>query len=120
MPSDSALDPRVIDSLRQLTPQGEADVLAQVLQLFLDEVPKKILALQEAVRAGDAAAAARVAHSLKGSSGNIGAGSMMDLCHRIDDLARAGDLAAVTPLLPSLTSEYHRAELEIKHLLQTS
>ena len=120
MASDSALDPRVIDSLRQLTPEGEADVLAEILQLFLDEVPKKIRALQEAVTAGDSEEAARLAHSLKGSSGNIGADSMMDVCRRIDDLARAGDLAAVTPLLPSLTSEYHRAELEIKHLLQTS
>ena len=120
MAADSALDPKVIDSLRKLTPEGEADVLSEVLQLFLEEVPKKIRALQEAVHAGDAAEAGRVAHSLKGSSGNIGADSMMDVCRRIDDLARAGDLAATAPLLPSLTSEYHRAELEIKHLLQTS
>jgi two-component system, sensor histidine kinase and response regulator len=120
MASDSALDPRVIDKLRQLTPAGEADVLAEILHLFLDEVPKKIRALQSAVEAGDAAEAARVAHSLKGSSGNVGADSMLDVCRRIDDLARAGDLAAVAPLLPALTSEYHRAELEIKHLLQTS
>ena len=120
MASDSALDPKVIDSLRQLTPAGEADVLSEVLNLFLDEAPKKIRALQEAVNRGDAAEAGRVAHSLKGSSGNIGADSMMDVCRRIDDLATAGDLAAVAPLLPSLTSEYHRAELEIKHLLQTS
>ena len=120
MASDSALDPKVIDSLRQLTPEGEADVLAEILQLFLDEVPKKMLALQEAVNAGEAQEAARVAHSLKGSSGNIGAAAMMDLCRRIDDLARAGNLDALKPLLPSLTDEYHRAELEIKHLLQTS
>lgn len=120
MASDSALDPKVIDSLRQLTPSGEADVLSEILHLFLDEVPKRIRALQEAVNAGDTAQAGRVAHSLKGSSGNIGAEAMLDLCRRIDDLVRAGDLAAVAPLLPSLTSEYHRAELEIKHLLQTS
>jgi HPt (histidine-containing phosphotransfer) domain-containing protein len=120
MPSDSALDPKVIDSLRQLTPEGERDVLAEVLQLFLDQAPKKLLALQEAVTAADAEEAGRIAHSLKGCSGNIGAGSMMDVCDRIEDRARAGDLDAVAPLLPSLTSEYHRAELEIKHLLQTS
>ena len=120
MGADSALDPKVIDTLRQLTPAGEPDVLAEILQLFLDEVPKKLRALQDAVERADAPEAARVAHSLKGSSGNIGAGDMMDVCRRIDDLARTGDLAAVAPLLASLTSEYHRAELEITHLLQTS
>ena len=120
MAADSALDPKVIDGLRQLTAAGEPNVLAEILQLFLDEVPKKIRALQATIDAGDGAEAARLAHSLRGSAGNIGASSMMDACRRIEDLARAGDLAAVTQLLPGLTSEYHRVELEIKHLQQTS
>jgi HPt (histidine-containing phosphotransfer) domain-containing protein len=117
---DVVLDPAVIESLRQLTPPGEADVLAEILTMFVDEVPKKIAALQAAVLAGDAAQVARLAHSLKGSSGNIGAAAMLDVCRRIDDLAKAGDLARVTPLVAALTSEYHRVELEIKHLLRTS
>lgn len=120
MAADPALDPRVIERLRQLTPQGESDVLKEILTLFLEEVPKKLRALQAALAAGDAPQAASVAHSLKGSSGNIGASSLMAMCRRVDDLARAGDLASVAPLVASLTSEYHRVELEITHLLQTS
>jgi HPt (histidine-containing phosphotransfer) domain-containing protein len=120
MAEQDALDPKVIDSLRQLTAPGEPDVLAEVLKIFLEDVPKKIRSLQLAAEAGDAGQVARLAHSLKGSSGNIGATSMMDVCRRIDDLAKAGDLEGVTPLLPTLTDEYHRVELEIKHLLQTS
>ena len=120
MAADPALDPNVIQSLRQLTPPGEPNVLVEILQLFLDEVPKRIRALQAAIDAGDASQVCRIAHSLKGSSGNIGAESMMAVCRRIDDLAKAGDLQRVTPLLATLTSEYHRVELEIKHLLQTS
>lgn len=120
MAPDPALDPNVIDTLRQLTPPGEPDVLAEILHLFVDEVPKKIRALQSAVQAGDAPLVARHAHSLKGSSGNIGAAALLDVSRRIDDLAKAGDLARVTPLLATLTEEYHRVELEIKQLLQTS
>jgi HPt (histidine-containing phosphotransfer) domain-containing protein len=120
MAADSALDPRVIEILRQLTPPGEADVLAEVLQLFTEEVPKRIRALQAALEAGDVAQVGRAAHSLKGSSGNIGAGSMLEVCRKLDDAAKAGDLAAITPLVATLTEEYHRVELEIKHLLQTS
>jgi HPt (histidine-containing phosphotransfer) domain-containing protein len=120
MAADPALDPAVIESLRQLTPPGEPDVLAEILQLFVAEVPRKIQLLQSALTAGDAPQVARAAHSLKGSSGNIGANALYDVCRRIDDLAKTGDLAGVAPLLASLTSEYHRAELEIRQLLQTS
>ena len=120
MVPDAALDPRVIESLRQLTPPGEPDVLAQILTVFLEEVPKKIRALQVALDAGDAAAAARAAHSLKGSSGNVGASALLDICRRVDERARSGDMAQIAPLLPSLMSEYHRVELEVRRLLQTS
>jgi HPt (histidine-containing phosphotransfer) domain-containing protein len=120
MAAAPALDPQVIDSLRQLTPPGEPDVLADILNLFLAEVPKKIGALQAALEAGDAAQVARIAHSLKGSTGNLGAHAMLDVCRRIDDRARRGDLASVAPLIASLTSEYHRVELEIRQLLHTS
>ena len=120
MGTDPALDPRVLASLRELTAPGEPDVLADVLQLFLEEFPKKLRTLQAAMEAGDAEQVARAAHSLKGSSGNIGASSMLDICGRIDDFARAGDLEKLTPLVGQLTDEYHRVELEIKQLLQTS
>ena len=114
------LDPSVIASLRQLTPPGEPDVLVEVLKLFVHEVPKKILTLQTALDAGDAAQVGRAAHSLKGSSGNIGAAAMLEVCRRIDDAAKTGDLERVALLMPQLTEEYHRVELEITQLLQTS
>jgi two-component system, sensor histidine kinase and response regulator len=120
MAGDSALDPDVIESLRQLTPPGEPDVLAEILQLFLEEVPKKIRLLHAALNSGDAPQVARIAHSLKGSSGNIGANSLHDVCRQIDDVAKSGDLPRVTPLLAALTDEFQRVELEIRQLLQTS
>ena len=120
MAADPVLDPAVIDRLRQLTPPGEPDVLAEILNLFVHEAPKKIQLLQSALDGGDAGQVARVAHSLKGSSGNIGANALNDVCRRIDDLARSGELSAVPPLAAALTSEYHRVELAIKQLLQTS
>lgn len=120
MAADPALDPRVLASLRELTVAGEPDVLVEVLQLFLDEVPKKLQTMQSAVQAGDAALVARAAHSLRGSAGNIGAVSLLDASRRIENLATANDLEKVQPLVGQLTDEYHRVELEIKQLLRTS
>ena len=118
MSAGPVLDPDVVASLRQLTVPGEPDVLRQVLKLFVAEVPKKIGALRSAVASGDARAVQRTAHSLKGSSGNIGARAMFDVCRQLDDLARSEGLSRVAPLLDALDAEYGKAETEIKRLLR--
>ena len=117
MSGGEALDPDVVESLRQLTPPGEPDVLGEVLQLFLDEVPKKIDTLRTAMTSGDAGTVQRAAHSLKGSSGNIGARAMYDVCRQLDERARSEDLPRLQPLVDVLTAEYRLVETEIRRLL---
>lgn len=115
--SGPALDPAVIENLRQLTPPGEPDVLAEVLQLFLREVPRRIARLRVAWAAGDRAELYRAAHSLKGSAGNIGAQSLFEVCRQLDDQARAGDLTEAQPLVDALDAEFARVEVAIRQLL---
>ncbi len=112
-----ALDPAVLESLRQLTPPGEPDVLAEVLQLFVADVPARIERLRAAWQAGDAVAVQRAAHSLKGSAGNIGATQLLAVCGRLDEQGRSGDLSALAPLVASLDAEYGRVESEIQRLI---
>lgn len=120
MNAREVLDPAVLDSLRQLTPPGEEDVMVQVLRLFLAEVPVRMGKLTEAWRAGDAVQMHRAAHSLKGSSGNIGARAFYELSRQIDDRGRAGDLAGAEPLLAALAEEYGRVEAAIGRILGTA
>lgn len=118
MSTGDVLDLDVVDRLRQLTPPGEPDVLTEILHLFLDDVPRRIETLRAALGAGDAVAVQRAAHSLKGSSGNIGARAMYDVCRQLDDGAKAGDLARLQPLVDRLVSEYARVEAEIRRLMR--
>jgi HPt (histidine-containing phosphotransfer) domain-containing protein len=118
MTNRDVLDPAVVDSLRQLTPPGEPDVLAEVLRLFLDEVPRRVERLTAAWQDGNAVELQRAAHSLKGSSGNIGARHMYDICRQLDERAKAGDLPGARHLLDSLAEEYTRVEAEIHLLLK--
>jgi HPt (histidine-containing phosphotransfer) domain-containing protein len=111
-----ALDPDVIASLRELTPPGEPDVLTEVLQLFLADVPGRIGRLRQAWHASNAAEVQRAAHSLKGSAGNIGAGDLLAVCRTIDDAAKAGELAQMVELVARLDAEYARVEAEIAEL----
>lgn len=113
-----ALDPDVIDSLRQLTPPGEPDVLAEVLQLFLDDVPVRIGRLRGACQAGNALEVQRAAHSLKGSAGNIGANGLLAVCRDLDDQSRAGDLSNAAALVAAIEAEFGRVEAEIRELIK--
>ena len=117
MSSDASLDPDVIDKLRQLTPPGEPDVLNQVLQLFLTEVPRRVERLRNALASGDIEEVARCAHSLKGSAGNIGARALHELCSRMDAQARENDLAGAGSLVDSVTAEFGKVESEIHRLI---
>jgi HPt (histidine-containing phosphotransfer) domain-containing protein len=118
MTTRGVLDPAVVDTLRQLTPPGEPDVLAEILTVFLTEVPRRIDRLTTAWRAGDAAEVQRAAHSLKGSSGNIGADALFEVCKQIDERAKAGELR-IEPLIDALGREYASVEAEIRRLLHT-
>ena len=111
------LDPAVIDNLRQLTPAGEPDVLAEVLELFLEDVPRRIARIRGAYAARDAAELYKAAHSLKGSAGNIGAQALFEVCRQLDDKGRAGDLADATRLVDALDAEFKRVEVAIRQLL---
>ena len=117
MSNTAVLDPVVIDSLRQLTPPGEPDVLDEVLRMFLDEVPRRIDRLRAAWSAGDVTEVHRAAHSLKGSAGNIGAHALYAVCKQLDERGKAGDLAGTEHLVAALAEEFGKVEGEIRRLL---
>jgi len=117
MSEDPVLDQAVTSALRTLTPPGEPDVLAEVLNLFLAEVPPRMTRLRNAWAAGNIEEVQRAAHSLKGSAGNIGARRLYVVCSQLDERARLGDVAGATPLIGALGVEFGKVEAEIRRVL---
>jgi HPt (histidine-containing phosphotransfer) domain-containing protein len=111
------LDPAVIASLRDLTPPGEPDVLKELFELFLEDVPARIEKLRAAWQAGDAVGVQRAAHSLKGSAGNIGATQLHAVCTQLDAQGRSGDLSPLPPLVTSLDDEFAKVAAEIRRMI---
>ncbi len=79
--SDSAnplpsIDSSVLEGLRDLQQKGEPDILAEFVELFLDDTPVRLKALRAAVEEGDERSVERTAHALKGSCENIGVARM--------------------------------------------
>lgn len=81
---------------------GDAELLKEIANLFLDDYPKLMAALSEAVARGDAQSVERTAHNLKGSVSNFGANNTVEAAFAIESMGRARDLGGVARELQSL------------------
>jgi HPt (histidine-containing phosphotransfer) domain-containing protein len=94
-----------IESLRDL---GGPEMLSELAEMFFDDARSSIDAMTDAVERGDAQTLERVAHTLKGSSGNMGAQRMAELCGELQDAGVSGDLTHAPELLEGLEVEFGR------------
>lgn len=88
--SSPAIDLSMLHQLRATQRPGEPDIVAEVTAIFLNDAPARMSALREAASRGEIANAGRAAHTLKGSAGHLGARTLVALCARFEEKARAG------------------------------
>jgi HPt (histidine-containing phosphotransfer) domain-containing protein len=100
-----------------LTVPGEPDVLDEVLRLFRDDVGGRLQRLDAAVEAGDFEGVKRIAHSIKGSAGNIGARALHIVCRQVEEAGRERNLDGVRSALSGVHAEIDRTLAAIEHLL---
>ena len=102
------LDPIVLADLRQLSDATGGDLLGSLVALFSTNTIAGLAKIHDAVRAGAMGQVAAVAHGIRGSSGNIGALAMAQLCVALESAAIAGHTAAVSDVLGALGGEFDR------------
>jgi HPt (histidine-containing phosphotransfer) domain-containing protein len=111
-----ALDPEVIETLRQLN-HGQPDFLGEVLTLFLQDAPVRVAAIADALERRSGAELQRAAHAFKGASANIGARQLQDCCRELETAGRNGAFDEAAVLAERVRNELERVRLEITRLL---
>jgi HPt (histidine-containing phosphotransfer) domain-containing protein len=86
----SVIDRTMLARLRAIRHEGEPDLVLEVIELFLDESGDRLAELKGAIEGNDLPVVARIAHTLKGSAGHLGAKALTTLCRRLEDKARTG------------------------------
>ncbi|MBF0507156.1 MAG: response regulator [Nitrospirae bacterium] len=85
------------------------DVIRKICSDFLVNVtPDRLDDIREAVAARDADAAGRLAHSLKGAAGTIGAKPLQDAALQMELAAKRGDMEQANILFNRLQNEFNR------------
>jgi histidine phosphotransfer protein HptB len=100
----AAVDERIIQELRE---EG-GDLLADLVGMFVEEVPGQLTKLEAALRKGDAGATRLTAHTLKGTAANFGASQMQTLASAIEMKARDGALDGAPAIFVQLRAECAR------------
>ena len=106
------LNPSVLTGLRELQVEGEPDLLDELIELFLTDVPPLLIVLREAVEGGDAHSVERSAHTLKGSCSSMGAIRMAEICEKLRETGTTGDLVQTSVLFNQLETEFNRVRSE--------
>jgi signal transduction histidine kinase/CheY-like chemotaxis protein len=75
--------------------EGDEDLLAEVVEIFLDEAPRQLAALRMAIEGQSAESGAEIAHSLKGELSYFGNTEVSERARRLEDLARRRDFATM-------------------------
>jgi HPt (histidine-containing phosphotransfer) domain-containing protein len=103
------VDMAALAAFGELQEDGEPDLVVELIDLYLQEAPLRIEAIQRAVADADGLSLKRAAHSLKGSSGTLGVLPLAALCEELERLAADALSPEATVLVNRLEEEFVRA-----------
>ncbi|HEY9810640.1 MAG TPA: response regulator [Halomicronema sp.] len=98
------LDQKMLASLRDL------DALEEVIEIYLENVPQLFANIHAAIEAGDAPALRTAAHSLKSTSGTMGASSMFELCQHLETMGKKGIIPDSPEVVKNIEAEFEKVK----------
>ena len=119
-PSDQldVLDSKVLQTFLMTMGTSGTELLSQLIDTYLQESPRFIDAIEQAVNQADAAALDISAHSLKSSSAALGAIRFSQLCQDLEAMGREGQIAGSAAIVEQLKAEYARVEIAMQSVQQ--
>jgi histidine phosphotransfer protein HptB len=116
MPELPIVDPDSIANLRDLNPGDNGAFLKEIIAIYLEDTPRRLDDLAKSLAAGDLVSFARAAHTIKGSSSNVGAMALRATAERLEHTARTEGLGKVGPQVAECQADFARAEAELRRL----
>jgi len=109
----AAVDPSVLESLRDLGGEDEPEFLKDLLTKFVEHADRAVVELRAAAACGDRERVRAVAHGLKGSAGNVGAKPLADLAAELEATAKSPGAAVTSADVETLAREVVRVRARL-------
>jgi two-component system, sensor histidine kinase and response regulator len=94
---------------------GDEQLLREVVAIFLEDLPKHVASLRQAVAQGDAEVLAKTAHSLKGELGYLGISELSQKAHELEEMGRKRDLEDSAEAFAAFETEIFAVAASIKN-----
>jgi HPt (histidine-containing phosphotransfer) domain-containing protein len=109
--SDSPINQATLDELITGT---DADFVRDLIDTFLDDTPKMLGEMNQALTTNDAEAFRRAAHSLKSNSASFGAMRLSVQSKEMEMLGKSGNLSGVGDRLTEMAAEFERVKVVLR------
>jgi PAS domain S-box-containing protein len=103
------LDPATMRNLREMV-GGDAEFLRELIHTFLQDTPRMLSDMRQALADGDAAVLRRAAHSLKSNSAEFGAKTLSGLCRELEAIGKSGALEGADAKLTLAEAAYEQVK----------
>ena len=104
-------------ALRELSSLME-EAFPELLQAFITDAGKIVEGLQRALTSNDLSSASKLAHTLKGSSANIGAPRLSDLCKVLNMGEHEGEIDDFSAIVAKIDHEFEVVKGQLNQFLQ--
>ena len=119
---ETAVDSKLLKALFRVDSPDDVEFLAEAIASFLENTPKLLQGMREAISRSDSVTLQRVSHSLKSTSASFAAKSLPELCKGLELLAKLA-VKGRTPipeeaaeLVRQIEGEYERVKEELLSL----
>ena len=116
MPETPIIDPEAIENLRSLNPDDNDEFLREIVGIFLEDTPKRLTELDECLARQDVRGFTRAAHSIKGSSANVGASYLRSAAERLEHESNGEGLANVAAQITEVRNRFIDAKAELQRI----
>ena len=109
------LDPEVILEINEYAAGFDPDIFNEILVEYINNSTLLVAELDNAFQQENRILLERTAHTLKGQGASVGAPAFAAICHKLEQVAKSGDLQDAPDLINKVKSEY----VEVKAALRS-
>ncbi len=100
----------VIARLNELVQETDSEFVVELIDIFIKETPEHIKSIAKALDAKDKQSLTITAHTLKGSSLNLGAKQLGAACYKLEELGRSNNPVSASITTKDIEYEFEKAK----------
>ena len=113
------IDLSVLESFREIQQEGCPDLVSELIDLYIDDTQSRLIQMRTALKERNLKKLQTTAHSLKGSSSNLGIRGMTALCLELEKTLTHEGVDGASGIVTRLAEEFRRVQQALANELQT-